>query len=447
MSVHPSHKARLAAWLAMAAALAAFAALLVLLIRNFLALAVAVVALALAGAAGWVAITRRAPWRTLAAIVTILILVGGAVGLIVLGTIGELIGLAVALAVFSFATRTAIRGSAESHTHAASAGRLVPTSASRAVLLMNPKSGGGKVGRFDLVNEARRRGVEPILLEPDDDLVSLARDAARSATMIGMAGGDGSQALVAQVAMEHDLPFVCVPAGTRNHLALDLGLDRNALVDALDAFTSDNELTIDLAFVNDRIFVNNVSLGIYARIVQSDAYRNAKLETMEKMLPDLLGPDAVPFDLRYRDPDGTEHRSAHLILVSNNPYRLDRIAGMGSRPRLDSGQLGIVTVEIQGAAQASELLSLEALGQVHRFSGWREWSGEEFEIASDDRVAAGIDGESVMLDPPLRFRMAPAALRVRLPPDSPGLSPAALQPGISRSALADLWRIAIGRDE
>ena len=105
-----------------------------------------------------------------------------------------------------------------------------------------------------------------------------------------MAGGDGSQALVAEVAVEHDVPYVCVPAGTRNHLALDLGLDRDDVVGALDAFTGGATHRIDVAFVNERIFVNNVSLGIYAEIVQSEAYRNAKLETVETMLPDLLGP-------------------------------------------------------------------------------------------------------------------------------------------------------------
>ena len=189
-----------------------------------------------------------------------------------------------------------------------------------------------------------------------------------------MAGGDGSQALVAQVAMEHDLPYVCIPAGTRNHLALDLGLDRDDVVGALDAFIDGGERRIDLAFVNDRIFVNNVSLGIYAEIVQSDAYRDAKLATVETMLPDLLGPDATPFDLRFRGPDGGEQQTAQLVLVSNNRYVLDRLGGIGSRPRLDTGRLGIVAVHVANAAQAAELVSLNAVRQLSRFEGWREWS-------------------------------------------------------------------------
>jgi len=259
-----------------------------------------------------------------------------------------------------------------------------------------------------------------------------------------MAGGDGSQALVAQVAMEHDLAFVCVPAGTRNHFALDLGLDRDNVAGALDAFASEHERRVDAAFVNDRIFVNNVSLGVYAEIVQSPAYRDAKLGTMQEQLPELLGPRAKPFDLRFRGPDGNERRSAQLVLVSNNPYRLDQLAGFGSRERLDTGLLGIVTVDIGDEAQAAALMALEALGQASRFPSWHEWTAEEFEVDSGGEVAAGIDGEAAVLEPPLRFWIAPGALLVRLPVGA-GLSPAALAPSVSRTGIRRLWRIAAGR--
>jgi diacylglycerol kinase family enzyme len=199
--------------------------------------------------------------------------------------------------------------------------------------------------------------------------------------------------------------------------------------------------------VNDRIFVNNVSLGIYAEIVQSDAYRDAKLETVQNMLPELLGPRATPFDLRFQGPDGGEQRSAQLLLVSNNRYVLDRLGAIGSRPRMDEGMLGIVAVQIDDAAAAARLLSLQALGQLHRFEGWLEWEATEFEVGSGSPVATGIDGEGIMLEPALRFRIVPAALGVRLPPDLPGLSPAAVRPGLTSSSLRQLWRIAAGQTE
>ncbi len=167
-----------------------------------------------------------------------------------------------------------------------------------AALIINLKSGGGKAERFDLAGEARRRGIEPIVLRPGDDLRELAESAiARGAEVVGMAGGDGSQALVATVAARRDVAHVCIPAGTRNHFALDLGLDRDDVVGALDAFTDGVERRIDLACVNDRVFVNNASLGVYAKVVQSDAYRDAKLETWTHMLPELLGAGAEPIDL------------------------------------------------------------------------------------------------------------------------------------------------------
>jgi diacylglycerol kinase family enzyme len=326
---------RIAAIVALAAAAVAVVALALLVVRNVAALLAALAALLVAGAVGWIAVTRRGAVRVLAAVGAGAVLVGGAIALVFLGAVDELVLFILAGCFFAGASRRAFRG-------AATAAQSRPRAARsrQAILFMNPRSGRGKVARFDLVGEARRRRIESVVLEPGDDLRALAHEAARSADVIGMAGGDGSQALVAEVAMEHDLPFVCVPAGTRNHLALDLGLDRDDVVGALDAFIDGSERNIDLAFVNDRVFVNNVSLGIYAEIVQSDAYRGAKLATVETMLPELLGPHATPFDLRFRGPDGRERETAQLVLVSNNRYVLDRLGGIGSRPdstAVDSG--------------------------------------------------------------------------------------------------------------
>ena len=158
------------------------------------------------------------------------------------------------------------------------------------MLICNPWSGGGKVDKFGLVALANELGVETVMLDHGLDLEQLARDAvARGADCLGMAGGDGSQALVASIAVECDIPFVCVTAGTRNHFAQDLGLDRNDPRTSVHAFRDAVERRIDYATVNDRFFVNNVSLGVYAAIVQQDRYREAKVETVETMLPELLG--------------------------------------------------------------------------------------------------------------------------------------------------------------
>ena len=137
---------------------------------------------------------------------------------------------------------------------------------------------------------------------------------------------------------------------------------------ALDAFTDGVERRIDLAEVNERVFVNNASLGVYAKVVQSDAYRDAKLETWTRMLPDLLGPDADPIDLRFTAPDGRSYEDAPLILVSNNPYQLTQLAGAGTRERIDTGMLGIVVARVHSSADVSKLVALELAGQAEPLS-------------------------------------------------------------------------------
>jgi diacylglycerol kinase family enzyme len=438
------YRSRAAAWIAIVSAVAVIAALVVLVWGDVPAVLLTFALLAIAAAGAWIGLMHRGVARALGTATAAVALLAEAIALIALGFFGELLVLAISASSFVVAGRIALRD----ETRGRPAQHLSPAPTAkrgRSVLIMNPKSGGGKVGKFDLVGEAGLRGIEPILLEPGDDLGAVAREAVRTADVIGMAGGDGSQALVARVAMQAGVAFVCVPAGTRNHLALDLGLDRDDVVGALDAFDSGFERRIDLAFVNDHVFVNNVSLGVYAEIVQSDEYRDAKLETMQAMLPELLGPGATPFDLRFGDADGRMRTSAQLILVSNNPYVLDRLAGIGSRPRLDTGVLGIVAVEISDAAAAARFISLEALGQARRFGGWLEWSAERFEVTSSRPIAAGIDGEATVLDPPLRFGIRPGALTVRIPPAAAGVSPAASGPALRGESIRDLWRIGTAR--
>lgn len=294
------------------------------------------------------------------------------------------------------------------------------------VLIMNLKSGGGKAERFELERLCCERGIEPIVLRPGLDLVELAEDAvARGADCLGMAGGDGSQALVASVASAHGLPHVVIPAGTRNHFALDLGLNRDDVVGALEAYFDGFERVIDLAQVNGRVFVNNASMGVYAKVVQSGEYRDAKVKTTATMLPDILGPNAEPLDLRHSLPTGEELTTAVLILVSNNPYELQRLRGVGTRERIDTGRLGVTSLQVSGAADAQRLVTREAVGKVQSYRGWNEWSAPTFEVRSGGPVEIGVDGEALTLEPPLRFECLPQALTVRLPRQRTGLSPSA----------------------
>ena len=308
----------------------------------------------------------------------------------------------------------------------------------RPVLFLNPRSGGGKAGRFQLADEARKRAIEPIELGPGDDLATLVKTAVDGgADALAMAGGDGSQAVVAAAAAELDLPYACIPSGTRNHFALDLGVNRDDVVGALDAFVDGGERVVDLAEVNGRVFVNNVSLGLYATAVQRDGYRNAKLRTILGTLPDVLGPRGEPPDLQWTGPrDAKSYPSGTVLLVSNNRYRLGAMPGSGTRPRIDEGELGIAVVESRPESRWRRLLPRRL---------WRQWTAAAFEVRSGKPVPAGVDGEATVLTAPLRFRSRPAVLRVRIAPGHPGASPSATRPDSIWQGLRALVSIAAGR--
>jgi diacylglycerol kinase family enzyme len=446
-AVRPGAAERLSALVALLGLVAAFVIVGVAAAANWRGLVITLPGLLLLVPSGWYIVSRRGVVRSVAMLVAL-----AGVGLFIAGFVvaGLSVPTWVTVAVLAALSVTAARYALRTDISAASDRAASMTEVSPAehpVLIMNPKSGGGKAENFHLEQECRRRGIEPIVLEKGDDLVQLAEDAvARGADVIGMAGGDGSQALVATVAIHHDVAHVVVPAGTRNHFALDIGLDRNDVVGALEAYSDGVEERIDLATVNGRIFVNNASLGLYAKIVQSPEYRDAKRHTAAAMLPDMLGPEAVPLDLRFTGPDGTSYPTAHMILVSNNPYQLASLAGRGTRERMDLGALGVAAARISDARDATRFVALEAAGQVRRFPGWLEWATPRFQVDSGGPIEIGVDGEALRMDPPLVFETMPGALRVRVPRRTIGLSPAARAVHlVSRSTIAQLGQVVAGR--
>ncbi len=395
--------------------------------------------------AGWKALTRSGRTRTVALGVAVAVLVGlivsvvAAEGAIVVSLAARIAGLVAAIGLARHALGTTRTALVRSETP----GTPVPA-AERGVLFMNLKSGGGKAERFHLVDECRRRGIEPVVLEPGQDWLQVVRDKAASGVdVLGMAGGDGSQAMVGTVAAELGLPMVVVPAGTRNHLALDLGLDREDVVGALDAYGGAVERQMDLADLNGHVFVNNVSLGLYAAVVASPEYRDNKRDTTLATLPQVLGPESEPFDLRFVRPDGSEHRGAHIIQISNNPYG-ETMAARTGRPRLDTHQLGVVSLVLDTDGAAAAFLAALATGQPDRFEGFDQWVTPSFTVDSDGPIEIGLDGESMLMDPPLEFTMRPTPVRVRLPHHALGYSPAARSLGW-RVSLAGLWRVVRGR--
>ncbi|MFE0749284.1 diacylglycerol/lipid kinase family protein [Gordonia sp. NPDC058843] len=285
----------------------------------------------------------------------------------------------------------------------------------RPFVIMNPRSGGGKVVRFDLQRKAEDLGVEVTLLSgPEEiDVARLARDAvARGADLLGVAGGDGTQALVAGVAAEAGVPFLVISAGTRNHFALDLGLDRQDPSRCLDALRDGVEFRVDLCHINGRPFVNNASFGIYAEVVQSPEYRDDKTRTVLRMLPDLLGRGARSGLRAVIGDEGVDDPQA--ILVSNGPYATNDVAGLGRRTRIDEGRLGVVTVSVPDTRQAVGLLR-----RTHDRGLVQRTTTEVTVDADAETIPVGVDGESLRLTTPVRCTITPGALRVRVPRHRP----------------------------
>jgi diacylglycerol kinase family enzyme len=260
-------------------------------------------------------------------------------------------------------------------------------------LIVNPRSGGASPSADELSEEARSRGLSVHALEDGDDAEAVARSA--EAGPIGMAGGDGSLGLVAAVAAERDVPFVCVPFGTRNHFARDLGLDRNDPIGALAAFDGGIERRVDLARANGRAFLNNASLGLYADLVRRREHHRrrgvalARLRALARSVH-----DRRPLHLRL----GGASADVRVLLVGNNAYKLDAFE-LGTRDRLDEGLLHVYVVE--------GLLP----------SGWTELEPRrELLVESGARqLSVALDGEPVDLESPLRLTVEPGALRVLVP--------------------------------
>ncbi|MGH3304612.1 MAG: diacylglycerol/lipid kinase family protein, partial [Streptosporangiaceae bacterium] len=281
----------------------------------------------------------------------------------------------------------------------------------RPFLIMNPMSGGGKVSRFDLKAKAEALGATVFLLERGTavDVAAVADEAvARGADLLGVAGGDGTQGLVAGVAARHGIPFMVITAGTRNHFAADLGLDRDDPAACLDALPDGVELQVDLGTVGGRAFVNNASFGAYAEVVDAPAYRNDKLATTLDMLPALLQGERGA-RLRARAA-GVEINAPQALLVASNPYGTGDLAGLSRRARLDGGVLSVVGIQVASARQAAGLFrGTHATGAI-------VLTARSVAVTADAaQIPVGVDGEAMSMAVPVECTIRPGALRVRVP--------------------------------
>lgn len=414
---------RLAAWAALALlALAGLTGLLLILSHPGLALAYVVTA-ALALGAGWrLLFTRRRgkAWFYGLALLVLLVLMAvetweflqqqhhlGAVVLMLVLLVSGL-GLAAAL------RRRYLDDKA---------GRRLQAVGGRPFLIVNPKSGAGRAIKAQIPGLAARLGIKVLMLEKGSSLTGLVQRAVdEGATILGISGGDGSIGVAAAAAMEHDLPLVVLPGGTRCHFARDIGLDPEQIADSLRSFQG-REVRIDAGEVNGRVFVNNASFGMYADIVSQPDYRRRKLQSALQVLQG-LAEEKGGYPLQFQDQAGRRHRKAVAVLVGVNRYETVKLAELGVRRRLDEGVLQMTVLyrlepsllkQLAGAVKISEYAA-------ERPGDMAQWTGDRFEVAGGGGTLwAGIDGELVELASPVRLRILPGQLRLMVPPE--GLQP------------------------
>ena len=288
------------------------------------------------------------------------------------------------------------------------------------VVIMNPRSGDGKVARFQLIERAQRAGAQVALTGPDQDAASLARAAiAHGARVLGVAGGDGTVSVVAAVAAEAGRPLVVIPAGTRNHFARDLGLNITNPASAVTALRAGDPAHVDLGRVGSRVFVNNVSFGAYADALLTPGYRQAKTRTFVEIAPAYVGGQQW-VNATVDTPQGPVEYP-QVVLVSNNPYHISTPRHLGHRFALDTGQLGGIVLKRPANAPPPDLLPRlrRELQRGHAGppgEGVITWSATRITLHGPaGQLPAGIDGEAVLLDLPIVCEIRPRALRVLLP--------------------------------
>ncbi|HET7128858.1 MAG TPA: diacylglycerol kinase family protein [Gaiellaceae bacterium] len=261
----------------------------------------------------------------------------------------------------------------------------------RNYLIVNPRSGDDSPSPDELVAAAGERGIDCHVLGDGDDAGELAR--AVTAHALGVAGGDGSLAAVANVALERDLPFVCIPFGTRNHFARDLGLDRDDPLAALAAFDG-IERRVDVGRVNGRLFLNNLSLGVYSDLV----YRREHHRRRGELFAGLRALKRLTREhhrLRLRVDGGL--LQTRVLLVANNGYELN-LFSIGERSSLTEGRLHLYTT--RGWLPTT----------------WTERDATRFVVSLEERdVIGATDGEPIELQPPLEIECLPGALRILMP--------------------------------
>jgi diacylglycerol kinase family enzyme len=313
-------------------------------------------------------------------------------------------------------------------------------------LIINPKSGDGRATKAHIGALAQRNGITTLVMGKGDDVESLARLAvAKGADVLGISGGDGSIGAVVKVALEYDLPVVVLPGGTRCHFARDLGLDPRRIVDSLSGFKG-VERRIDVGQIGDRTFLNNVSFGLYAAIVDQPDYRDNKLSVSRREIAALVNGGQKPYSLQFLHGDELYSEAAQIV-VAVNQYQTFNLLELGRRDRLDGGILQVTAITKLNDAIVRRLARTMVLDRgrgQHVPAYFYQWTAPSFDLSSQyGSLVVGVDGEREEFDVPITVKVLAGALRVFVPAEGVRGRP---QSAFGPAMLKNMWRAGVHAD-
>jgi len=287
-------------------------------------------------------------------------------------------------------------------------------------MFFNPSSG-GKTSAAELASleaAAREAGLEVIRVTRELDCGSLIRDRMRDGTRLFVAaGGDGTINAVIQPLVHTDAVLGVIPLGTYNHFARDLDIPL-AWRDALEVVVAGATRPIDAGRINERFFVNNISMGLYPELVARREEKGrdyprwkarlyAAIATLQKY-PHI----AVTLESEHHQ----EVVRTHMLMISNNSYDLSRLGLESPRPALHEGRLSVYWLPHVPRLALTRFVAHYLAGRVRDTPGFRSFRTSRVKVdSSKHHLHLGVDGEVVTMDTPLVITTVPQALAVKVP--------------------------------
>jgi len=291
-----------------------------------------------------------------------------------------------------------------------------------AVALVNAAAGSAGEDACDRVAAALGRAGMPATVEavPPDQLAARAEAAALAgAELVIAAGGDGTVSAVAGALLGTKAVLGILPLGTLNHLARDLGISFD-LEQAAAVIGAGQQRVIDVARLDDRIFVNNSAIGLYPLFVADREGQEQRLGRSKRLSMFVAGLRTLARFHHHRltlsvDGQRSETIETPLLFVGNNDYRFD-LGKAGRRDSLVDGRLGVVVMRPTGRAGFFLAMIRALAGRSRPGDMIRLENVQRLTVASRrSRLTVSIDGETRLLAPPLDYRIEPGALRLFAP--------------------------------